>query len=482
MSFLDPAEKNRISELLNSRQPMAAAEILIASRVSDHKSIRPLVTECVSQLAALAQAALDQDDLFTASEHISRAAELRPLSGSQAVLQKSILRRLEEFVRIQRLQKSELDQAKRQMQAGRYQTSIANLEPFQQMPEAAQLIEVQKSRLSTLERHFQRFEDLLEQDQMNSASLLLERMKSEAPQAELTLTAECRFRKVIPEMKPEESQNPQLVRVRDGGFVMDFGDTSLNTLVLTGRHSFVLGAPKSDGSAADIRISGRLHQQHAILVRHLRHGQMCYYLMPHPSNNKYVAVNGQVLSVGTDAIRPWSHNDEESKQAVAGESPIGCALLQNGDTIRLGISEDNCVSLRFSQKCCPKSLTLRDTAVLAMEDTPARSSSIVSAQDTPCRTVVLFHENVLLGAGQDVDVHMDTDCRFDLSLTQSGDMIQTSCTGAVLLCDGLDGQEYDDDLLRYRTESKVRTVPSFRESQEDFEQEPQGIAWRIRQR
>ena len=118
MSIFDPMETQRIAEWLDEGEAMQAANALLTSQYRDHKSLRPLVVQCIRQLMELAQRAHAKGDLETAANHSRPAGELISLSGENAELAATIEAELAENDRQERMDLDDLNRG-RQLHANR---------------------------------------------------------------------------------------------------------------------------------------------------------------------------------------------------------------------------------------------------------------------------------------------------------------------------------------------------------------------------
>lgn len=427
MMFLNPAEGVRIQELLTAHRPMAAAQVLLSSTNRDHKAIRPLKDECVRQLMADAQTLLEKGQSLTARKHVRQAAQLLPLSGADALLQTQIETAATEEERLAADRQAAVLQAKDLAEQGRLHTAMESLAPYDQLPEANDLLHRLRSRDATTARHVAEFQNLLQQGNVPGAAKLLAKIREVAPAVADALGLEGQLMAAKQQLRAANKDDERLIaptpridEPKDAGahqWLLDFGDERRNTM-LDFSDCLVIGSVKPDGTRAQIHIAAHnwFHQQHALILRHLRHDRMCYWLLPHPSNGNdvYIAVNNKPLTTGGEGLRPWRSPGNPPHPLGHPLSELGCALLQDGDLVQMGADKSNHVRLRFRQQAKSQEdrehLKLRATACMQFE---ADSPGDFQFGKIRYRNLAMVHENVRLGqlnSGIDVPLPLGMQC------------------------------------------------------------------------
>ena len=424
MTFLDPAEGVRIDELLKLGQPVAAAKLLLASSHRDHKAIRPLVTVCIDQLISAAKAVLADQQILTARQHVQLAAELHPLSGDHAALHSKIVAAALEFERRAADENAALERSRKLAEAGRLQTSIESLAPLQHLRVGQDLLKELTVRDGTVQRQVTEFTQRLNAGDLRGAEAILVKIEDVAQSLVDALGLRHLLSQAIKAKQEESAPNSSaFIDPSTLDWMLDFGHTDRNTRLYFG-HALVIGSDKV-GTSADIRVPGiALHQQHAIILRHFRHGEMRYWLMPHPSHDKYVGVNGVALTMGHDGLRPWARTGKPRIESPSSASALGCALLNDGDIIELGGSPQEVgVRLVFRQRLVAADgpgddsvPSLRATASLQFE---ALCPGSFLKERIGYRNLALVHKEVRLGSpsrGVDLPLQMEFDCAMDYRL------------------------------------------------------------------
>lgn len=468
MAFLDPPEGIRINELLATGDPVAAARLLLASSNREHKAIRPHVTECVNQLMLAAKAAFVGSQILTARDHARLAAELRPLSGDHAVLGRQIEESAAEVERRAAAEKAAVDRSRKLADAGRLHTSIESLVPIQHLPEGQELLAELSVRDVTMQRHAKEFDRLLEQADLLGAEVILRKIEEVARSS--ATARQCRNRldqaqkAIQPALPAEKSSTASsstttstAINPDDRGWLLNFGHPDRNTLLVFG-HCFVIGSSATEKTTAEIQVCGAtLHRQHALILRHFRHDEMRYWLMPHPSHDKFVAVNGVSLTPGSDGLRPWERSGKRplANSTVQPVSELGCVLLQDGDVIQMGNSQHEAsVRLVFRQRLEPSnqvekagtSHRLRATAGLQFD---SASPGKFQNQGVEYRNLALVHEEVRLGSSRrqvDLPLEMKFDGAICYRLHES--RLSVSVDGAPTDLLGPNGEYLDDHVIQ----------------------------------
>jgi hypothetical protein len=465
MSILDPVESKRIQDLLEENQSFAAAQIIIQSKYQEHKSMRPLVTECIDQLMEAAKSAFDNNNLDTAHGHASLANQCRPLSSFHAELLSEIDSVITKRNRSHQWEQELLEQARKGAEAGSVHTTIERLKPISHLTEAKQLHEEMESKLKTMERYYQECKDFLDQDNYKDAFLILKKLKMICPQSASILQLEKEIsdvkKKSEPEIEEIDENDLGLIHSDGKGFVLDFGNAEFNTLVLFG-NTFIIGAPAKSGTTADIPINPAhlLHRQQVVLFRHLRGDAMTYWLLPHPShaNDTYTAINGVELERGVIS--------EQKKM-------MGCQELKNGDIIQIGTDKNNIpIQFLFRQREVNQNNPDDDeikklqskTAVLELMKPSSRSNNTLQPEiiinGIRChRTVLMFDSLTLSGNPQ----------RGDLVFNSILDkVVEYSSKSGVLMCLVDNGQSdlrdakddwIDDNKVRINSSLILKKTP-----------------------
>ena len=476
MSLFDPVEAKRISDWLDEGEAVKAAEALLKSKNREHKSLRPLVVKCVRQLMEFAEKAHQRGNLEVAARHSRPASQLIPLSGVDAELEAEIEAELRAFAESRESNNQWLASAEKLHEQKRLQTAIESLSPIKHLPVAKRLIDQIEVDRKAFERYCENSEEAIAEGRVNDARDQLEKARARNASSPKVAKLDRQVRKLLNKSERQETEENLVDTNRDAGFVMDFGNPKQNLAVYFG-NVLVLGSPKAVGTQADVKVSVPgfvLHQQHAILSRHKRHGSTRYFLMSHPSSDKPIKVNNEALRAGEFGASAWAETSARNQPFA--HASIGCALLSDGDRISLGIDEERAIELNFHQRIMVNG-TLSDTATLKSADFSELTVGAVQflSSGVTCSTLVMMLDTLSLGSKESNDIHDFLE--FDFSRTANH--LAYHGRDNVVLCDGIDGEEYEDDLLRFRTSMRMRESTSLGATMDELGTEQRAPVWKI---
>ncbi len=162
MAWLDPPECVAARDSLKQGNPAQAARLLLAGRYPGHRAVRNLLVETGQRLVELAEEQLQSGQLEPAQASIELATRCVALEGRALVMQNQVTEALQRQRQREAWLGEQLDEARRQADAGRLYSSLDVLASLEEYGPAFQLRDTVEKRLAHFQRHAEACEQAIQ--------------------------------------------------------------------------------------------------------------------------------------------------------------------------------------------------------------------------------------------------------------------------------------------------------------------------------